>query len=588
MTVCLAKEPQNLFVFTNQTASGKNASLPPAPEIQEALYGGQFNPSHLNNFSSLFEPGASRAASELQAAAVQPGEPLVDADNRLNVLAQGVRYRPAGCQEAACAAAYSGDQPVQMDVWTLRFRLRSGLTWSDGAALTASDSLYTYELAQALRPGAYIELLAHTRAYTAPDDHTLEWQGLPGYLDASAENKFFPPLPRHAWDKLAPADISLGPQQLAQLPTYGEFQLDSWTPGSQLVLKRNPNAVRAAESPAPHIDLLVFRWVELGEPALQALSGGQCDLLDASLVPESLYAQYVQLSQAGKLHLAVEPAAWEALFFNLQPLDPKQLNLLGLPALRRAVALCSQRQSLAAQVLGGLAAPANSLTFSSPAADPYPASPAAGSDLLASAGWVDGDQNPATPRTSLGVAGLPDGTPLSLTLLASPDPDRQATAAALRQNLAACGLEVKVETRPAQDYLAAGPEGPVFGRTFSLALFAWSAPNGSLPCSLFTSLEAPAPYPQGALDWGGANAAGYASPAYDQACQAALYSLPGSDAQKQGAQQVEKIFWEDLPALPLYWRPLVFAARPDLCGLNGDDTRSNFLYFDIGAGCNQP
>jgi len=341
---------------------------------------------------------------------------------------------------------------------------------------------------------------------------------------------------------------------------------------------------------APRTSITVFRWP--AGAALEALGQGRCDILDAGLIPDSQLQAYAELSAAKKIRSAVEPAGLELLYFNMQPIDAQQPNLLGQTAVRQAAAFCAGRSALASQVLGGWAVAASSLNYSQPTADAYPADLAAGSSTLRQAGWVDQDNNPGTPRTALGIPGLYDGTPLSLTLLASDDPDRQQAAQYLQQALAGCGIEVKIETQPLQTYLAAGPEGPVFGRSFSLALFGWSTPDGSLPCTLFTSSEIPAPYPLGALDWGGANAAGYSSSAFDAACQASRGSLAGSVGQQTGAQQVETLFWQDLPALPLYWRPRLYVARPDLCGLpettGAGGFWANLTNFDFDEGCKVP
>jgi peptide/nickel transport system substrate-binding protein len=83
---------------------------------------------------------------------------------------------------------------------------------------------------------------------------------------------------------------------------------------------------------------------------------------------------------------------------------------------------------------------------------------------------------------------------------------------------------------------------------------------------LFTSPEIPGPYPEYPLGWGGANATGYHNPEFDQACQTARNSL---DEQNRAAHfQAQAIFASDLPAIPLYLRMNVLAARPGLCGVS--------------------
>ena len=46
----------------------------------------------------------------------------------------------------------------------------------------------------------------------------------------------------------------------------------------------------------------------------------------------------------------------------------------------------------------------------------YPYDPQAAAQLLDEVGWKDSDGNPATPRVAAGVPGVPDGTPLQVSL----------------------------------------------------------------------------------------------------------------------------------------------------------------------------
>ena len=116
-------------------------------------------------------------------------------------------YRPSGCAEQACAQTYTGDQPVQVDQLVLRFRLLAGLQWSDGAPLTAADSVYSYEVARSLYPAAWPERVLRTQSYRALDERTVEWTGVPGDQDGLYQTRFYPPLPQHAWGGLSPQEL---------------------------------------------------------------------------------------------------------------------------------------------------------------------------------------------------------------------------------------------------------------------------------------------------------------------------------------------------------------------------------------------
>jgi peptide/nickel transport system substrate-binding protein len=131
----------------------------------------------------------------------------------------------------------------------------------------------------------------------------------------------------------------------------------------------------------------------------------------------------------------------------------------------------------------------------------------------------------------------------------------------------------------------------VFGRNFDAAQFALQA-AAQPPCELFLSREIPGPYPAYSLGWGGANAAGYSSLEYDQACRSALTALPESPQYAAAHQQAQTIFAGDLPALPLYWRYAAAVTRPDFCGLSLREAPQSILGnlegFQYGEACRTP
>jgi peptide/nickel transport system substrate-binding protein len=139
-----------------------------------------------------------------------------------------------------------------------------------------------------------------------------------------------------------------------------------------------------------------------------------------------------------------------------------------------------------------------------------------------------------------------------------------------------------------QEYLASGPDGPVFGRQFDLAQFAWMTAIEP-PCSLYLTNEIPGPYPDYPKGWGGVNASGYSNPQYDQACLDALYSLSDTPQHVEKHAEAQAIFAEDLPALPLYWHYRVVVGRPDLCGIPqqavAESIFSDLELFNYGEGC---
>ncbi len=127
----------------------------------------------------------------------------------------------------------------------------------------------------------------------------------------------------------------------------------------------------------------------------------------------------------------------------------------------------------------------------------------------------------------------------------------------------------EVELLPAAELLAPGPDGPIFGRNFDLAYFAWAAGNYQ-PCRLFISDEIPGLYPSYPKGWGGVNATGYSNEGFDTACVDVLTTLSDSEDYLKSLEEIREIFREELPALPLFFRREIIIAEPDLSGLGND------------------
>jgi peptide/nickel transport system substrate-binding protein len=214
--------------------------------------------------------------------------------------------------------------------------------------------------------------------------------------------------------------------------------------------------------------------------------------------------------------------------------------------------------------------------------------PAAGAAALQAAGWIDMDNDPATPRQAQAVPGVVDSTAFQVELLTLNNSERVRIAEMIRDNLAQCGIGVEVRSLEPEQLFAPGPEGELFGRRFDLAQFGWPA-SLQPACELFASSEIPGPYPDYPKGWGGANAGGYSRAEYDQACLQARNSLPDEVLHQEAHWNAQAIFGEDLPVLPLFSRYRLILARPDLCGLEPSSSADNSLWnlesLDYGDGC---
>jgi peptide/nickel transport system substrate-binding protein len=587
LTICMGQEPASLFLYGDASVAARS--------IRQAIYDGPQDLLGYQMAPVILEKTPSLAGGDvsLEAVPVQLGESLVDANGNLATLAEGVVFRPAGCNDASCAQTYAGREPVQMEQLAVRFKLKPGLTWSDGSPLTADDSLYSFEVAQALYPRARAELIAYTHSYLSLDELTVEWRGTPGYRNAGYASFFFTPLPRGAWGAMAPEDLLTAETSNRTPLGWGPYLIEEWTAGDHISLRLNPNYFRKGEG-LPAFEKLVFRFVPDREQALAALLAGECDLLDETTGMESQASQLLEQQSAGKMAVFFEVGnAWEHADFGILPANPATPSLFATKETRQAIAMCIDRQRMADELFFGQSqVPDSYVPASHPLFNPqvrrYTFDPTAAAALFDAAGWLDGDGDPATPRTSLGITGLTDGTPLSFQYLTTTEDEKQRAAQIVNESLAQCGVQAEIVSLPWEQLFTAGPEGPVFGRNFSMAQFGWIS-GVEPPCFLYTTQEIPGPYPQSPKGWGGANVSGYSNPAFDLACQQALSTLPDAPEHQAAHFQAQALFAEDLPAIPLYLRLKLVATRPDMCGVILDPSSDTALWniesFNYGEGC---
>jgi peptide/nickel transport system substrate-binding protein len=394
---------------------------------------------------------------------------------------------------------------------------------------------------------------------------------------------------------------------------WGAYTIEKWEPGQYIRLHKNPFYFRAGEG-LPKFDTLIFRFVGKDPKTnLEAIASGECDVLDQeaslALLGEEMETA-LAMDQEGKLRAYIVPSlVWESADFGIRPLayddgyqpGVDRPDFFGDVRVRRAIALCMDRQQIIEKVLHGLSSvPDSYIPQEHPLHNPnvarYPFDVAAGSALLQEVGWVDHDGNPNTPRIAQGVANVPDGTPFEFTYVTTTAQQRQQAAQILANSLAQCGIQVNLDFIKPDELFAEGPQGYLFGRHFEMAQLAWMT-NLTPPCNLFLSEQIPGDpnlldennqpiFPYG---WSGTNITGYSNPEYDRACRSALATLPGQPNYLENHFKAQEIFADELPVIPLYVRLKAAATRHDLCGFAMDASTYSELWnieaFDYGEGC---
>lgn len=617
LTICISEEPETLFIYGGDSLAQRH--------LLQAIYDGPIDRVGYQDQPVILEklPSLSDGDAALEPVPVAAGDLVVNAAGQAVQLELGEIIKPFGCTSADCAVSWDGS-PLELPQLSATFTIKPGIKWSDGTPLTAGDSVYSYQVATqcesdfggcgglGLADRNGWEMLPRTAGYTTLDEYRLQWTGIPGFLDPAYQTNFFIPLPEHQLSTYQLQDLFTAPEAAREPLGWGAYVLQSWVPGDSISLRANPLYFRAEEA-GVKFDELLFRFIGQELENINLVPNGYCDLMDQSASQIFLDAdlgEINQLQENGQLqaYFAAGPV-WEHLDFGIQPVAYDDGYQPGVDRpdffrdfrTRQAFAWCMDREAVVSQVLEGLSSvPASYLPEGHPLHNsglaPYEYDPSVGEQLLQAAGWVDHDADPQTPRQAVGIQGILDGTPLVVRYTTSQSAQHQATSEILARSLAECGIQVDLVSGPAGEVYAPGPDGPVFGRQFDLAQFAWSA-SYQAGCRLWTSDQVPgdpiledengqAIFPYG---WGGVNETGFRNSEFDRACEQAIGTLPGQPGNLENHYLVQSIFTEHLPVIPLYQHLSLALSGPDFCGFSLDPSAYsefwNIEAYDRSQGC---
>lgn len=467
---------------------------------------------------------------------------------------------------------------------------RDDLVWSDGEPFDAEDAVYGLNLNApgGLLPAA--EVLDAARV----DEHTVEVT-----LAEGAEYPYVPlqpPLPAHVLHERLDFEA---PEDSALLgPALGPYALAA-DEGSALRFEANPNHPAAGSL----VQQVTVRFYDDPAQIPAGVQSGACDVvLDDALaagtgVEAVLYAPPGQVAEQVILNTFSADTGRPALFADVRT--------------RQAVARALNRAELAQSLWGDLSPvmdswlPANHWAY--PGAEnvaQYVADPEAAAALLDQAGWRDDDGDGTREYRGPGGAytcgrgewGIPPGTPLAPVLvIPADDPLREQIAQRIVADLGQVGIRVEIQAVPPAALYSA--DGPLVRRDFDMALLAsitrpdpggvsrwigaemflqpltrqpvhrweledrWLQTEQMIERLAYTNIPGPGNLYQGQ------NFAGWCHEEGNRALvSGALLGFTVEERQPFYAQHLA-IFAEELPAVPLFARPRIAAARDGVCGL---------------------
>ncbi len=289
--------------------------------------------------------------------------PIVEQENSSNAvtaLLNAPLIEPDG--SPAVAESYE----ISADERTITFILREGLRFSDGVAVTAADVVFTFNevlfnpVVQSNKASWLIS--GRFPKVEALDERTVRITTpapVPGLLSLIAS---VPILPKHLLADAVGAGefnrawgIDTPPERIAGL---GPFRLESYTPGQQVVLERNPFywKVDPNGTQLPYLDRIVLPIVSDDNVRLLRFINGQTDIYP----PRAEDLPLIQARTSEGFRVLVSPAGTSDInvfAFNQDAADPNLRQLFREVRFRRAMAYAADREAMISTNLNGLGEP---------------------------------------------------------------------------------------------------------------------------------------------------------------------------------------------------------------------------------------
>ena len=454
---------------------------------------------------------------------------------------------------------------------TITVKLREGLKFSDGTPITADDFLFTLKVASDEKSGALFResFLSGGQPIKATkmDERSFKLEQAQAAASIESFLSIFRPLPRHkleatvakgefgkAWDiTTAPADLAVS----------GAFMLKEFVPNQRTILARNPNYWKKdkAGTQLPYLDELVIEAIPDANTMLLKFQQGEVDLMD-NIAPAS-YATLKQQTPAGLSVKDYGPSMLtDFLWFNQNDgkdatgkpfVDPIKRAWFADARFRRAIATALDRTTIINNVLrglgtpiSGLASPSNKRWFSSelPKYD-FELNKAKG--LLQEAGFTTSEN------------GLLDkaGKPVEFTLIVDGTVAvRKDMATIIQEDLSKLGIKVNVAPLEKNAFV----EMIEKKLNYDAAIHGY-APSDAEPSTLVTGLKI-----GGAQRYwfiGQKQAKEEWEKSFDRLAEE-IRTVADPAVRKQKFNEVQKLFAEQLPMIPVVVRNFASGAKSNL------------------------
>ncbi len=428
------------------------------------------------------------------------------------------------------------DYTWSADNKTLTFKIRQNVKWSDGQSFSANDVIYTFNLLKdnsALAGTASNILNQYIDTFSAPDDFTVEFNFKTVYTPSLYDLANQLIVPEHIWKDIADPTTWTNDNPVGTGPFTQVTKFDAQI----YILDRNPHYWQAGK---PYFQGIRYPSYADNDAANLALANGDLDWA-GNFVPD-IEKTYVA-KDPQNFHYYFVGADCVLLYINqaIKPFDN--------PAVRKAISMGIDREMVVKTAEFSYIPPADATGLG----DAYGAwkDPAA----IAAGTWVKYDS--AAANAALDAAGLTkgsngtrigqDGKPMSYELIVPAGwTDWISAAQIIAQNMHDLGIEINLTTPDETTDLEQVEKGD-----FQWAMYSGS--GGPTPYNFYRGqMSSITVQPVGQA--AGENFLRYVNPQADTLLEN-FATTSDITQQKQIMAQIEAIFVDQAPALPLFPGP---------------------------------
>jgi len=445
------------------------------------------------------------------------------------------------------------------------YRIQPEATWGDGTPVTSADMVFTWQVGKHPKSGVSgfeafrrildVEVIDDKTFVLHVDRVTFDYNsaGL-DLLPAHIERPIFEADPETYRNRTAYDTDPTNPGLY-----FGPYRIVEVVSGARIVLDRNPTWW----GPKPAFERVTVRVVE-NTAALEAnLLSGAVDMIAGELGLTLDQALAFEKRHGDRYQVSYKPGLiYEHLDLNLD--NP----ILADRRVRQALTLGLDREAISQRLFEGRQPVADASVSPldwvyDPDVPKYTHDPARVAALLDAAGWS---------RIEGGIRHNAEGKRFTLELMTTAgNRSRELVQQVIQSQWKQVGIDTRIRNEPARVFFGE----TVTKRKFTgAAMFAWLSSPESVPRTTLYSDQIPTE----ANNWGGQNYTGFRNDNMDDLIDAIEVELD-RDKRKALWYRLQRLYAEELPVIPLYWRANPYVLPQWLTGLRPTGHQGTTTYW---------